>query len=219
MGNFGKNWQVWQPAGCYSIGSLGNGISNRKFRLKRKDKVKRKSTLSLFAAMAAILLFILFAVSVVSAAEGGSERPFRATLAGSASWEFPGFWPSGCTEVTTLSNAAGQATHMGLIEYSSSHCPMEPDYVNDGMFTIIAANGDELYGTYNYDPNSESNEILVTLNGGTGRFVDASGAAVLTYDVIPQFIPGCNPAPDPFACFDFSVPWPWFATLTGTISY
>jgi hypothetical protein len=41
----------------------------------------------------------------------------------------------------------------------------------------------------------------------------------MTYKVVQQFKPGCNPVPNPFPCFDFSVPWPWSATLEGTISY
>ncbi|MDT8304724.1 MAG: hypothetical protein RRC07_02210 [Anaerolineae bacterium] len=181
--------------------------------------MKRKSVLSLTVVMAVVLLFSLFVVPVASTATGGTDRPFKATLAGAAHWEFPGDWLSNCAEVTTLTEAAGQATHMGRIEMFGWHCPAEPLNVNDGRLALIAANGDELYGTYNYDPASESNEIPVTLNGGTGSFAGASGAAILTYEVIPQFIEGCDPEPDPFACFDFSVSWPWFATLTGTISY
>ncbi len=181
--------------------------------------MKRKSIVSLAAVMAVILLFSLFVVSAASAGKGGTDRPFKATLAGSARWEFPGLSPSNCTIVTTLTEATGQETHMGRVEAFFSHCPAEPDYVNDGRMRLIAANGDELYGTYNYDPNSASNVIPITLIGGTGLFVDASGSVAITYNFIPQFIPGCNPEPDPFPCFDFSVPWPWSATLTGTISY
>jgi hypothetical protein len=40
----------------------------------------------------------------------------------------------------------------------------------------------------------------------------------VTCKVIQQFIPGCNPDPNPFPCFDFSVPRPWSATVTGTIT-
>jgi len=181
--------------------------------------MKRKSVLSLAAGMAAILLLALFVVALASTAKAGSDRPFKANLAGAAYWEFPGTSPSNCTVVTTLSDISGQATHMGQVETFWSHCPAEPDYVNDGRIRIVAANGDELYGTYDYDPNDESNEIPITLNGGTGAFADASGAIVATYEVVPQFIPGCDPEPDPFPCFDFSVPWPWTGTMTGTISY
>jgi hypothetical protein len=181
--------------------------------------MKRKSTISLAVVMAVILLFSLFVVSMAFADKSGTDRPFKATLTGTARWEFPGESPSNCTVVTTITEATGQGTHVGQIEAFWSHCPGEPDYMNDGRLRLVAANGDELYGTYDYDPNSESNDIPITFNGGTGSFADASGAVVGTYEVIPQFVSECNPEPDPFPCFDFSVPWPWSATLTGTISY
>jgi hypothetical protein len=181
--------------------------------------MKRKSIISLAVAMAVILLLSLFVVSMAFADIGGTDRPFKATLAGAAHWEFPGSTASNCTVVTTLTEATGQGTHMGQIEAFFSHCPDEPEYVNDGKLRLVAANGDELYGTYNYDPASESNDIPIILNGGTGLFADASGTVIMTYEVIPQFIPGCDPDPDPFPCMDFSISWPWSATLTGTISY
>jgi hypothetical protein len=190
--------------------SIGNHVSNRrKISSERKDMMKRKSVLSLTVVMAAVLLFSLFVVPVASTATGGTDRPFKATLAGAARWESPGVSPSNCTVVTTYTEAAGQVTHMGRTEVYFTHCPAEPDYVVDGRLRFVAPNGDELYATYNYDPVSGTNDIPVTLNGGTGSFAGASGAAVVTYEVIPQFIEGCNPVPDPFACFDFSVPWPW----------
>lgn len=167
----------------------------------------------------AAALISLLVVPVAIAGEGGTSRPFEAALAGSATWGFPGVSTSDCTIVTTFAEMTGQATHLGRVSAFSSHCPAEPGYVNDGRWTFIAANGDRLYGIYDYDPASESNEIPMTLNGGTGRFTDASGVVVVTYHVIPQFIPGCNPVPDPFACLDFSVPWPATWIITGTITY
>jgi hypothetical protein len=181
--------------------------------------MKRKSIISLAVVMAVILLVSLVVVSMAFADKGGTDLPFKATLTGAAHWEFPGSSSSNCTEVTTLTEPTGQATHMGQIEAFMSHCPAEPDYLNDGKLKLVAANGDKLYGTYDYDPASESNDIPITLTGGTGLFVGASGTVIMTYEVIPQFIPGCNPDPDPFPCMDFSVSWPWSATLTGTISY
>ena len=181
--------------------------------------MKRKIIVSMAVVMAVVLLFSLFIVPVAIAAEGGTDLPFKATLVGGAHWEFPGSTASGCTVVTTLTEPTGQATHMGKVQAFMSHCPAEPEIVNDGRVKLIAANGDELYGTYNYDPASESNDIPITLNGGTGLFAGASGTVIMTYEVIPQFIPGCNPDPDPFPCMDFSISWPWSAALTGTISY
>ena len=180
--------------------------------------MKKKTTILLAVGFVVILLSSLYFVGIATAAKGGTDLPFKATLTGTARWEFPGSTLSNCEITTTITEATGQATHMGKIEAYWSHCPAEPDIVIDGKLKLIGANGDELYGTYDYNPMSESNEISITLNGGTGLFADASGTVIATYDVVPQFIPGCT-NPDPFLCMDFSIPWPWSATLTGTISY
>jgi hypothetical protein len=220
LGNFGKNWQGRQLLGSYSNTNKGNRLTNHpKINSERKDQMKRKSIISLAVVMAVILLVSLVVVSMAFADKGGTNLPFKATLAGAARWEFPGTTPSGCTVVTTLTEATGQGTHMGQIKAFFSHCPADPNIVEDGRLTLVAANGDELYGTYNYDPASEDNYFPINLNGGTGAFGDASGTVIMTYEVTPQFIPDCNPEPDPFPCMDFSVPWPWSATMTGTISY
>lgn len=164
-------------------------------------------------------LVSLLAVPMASAGTGGTDRPFKTTLAGSVHWEYPGVSPSNCATVTTLTDAVGQVTHMGRVAASWSHCPDEPGNTADGRLTLTAPNGDRLHGRYDYDPASESNDIPIAFTGGTGRFAGASGAVVATYEIVPRFISGCNPDPDPFACMDFSVPWQWSATMTGSISY
>lgn len=169
----------------------------------------------LFAAA----LITLLVVPMAASGPEGIDRPFKARLAGSVHWDYPGVSPSNCTLVTSLTDSVGQATHLGRVVASWSHCPAEPAYVIDGRLTMIAANGDMLFGRYDYDPTSVSSSIPITWTGGTGRFAEASGSVISTFKVVQQFIPGCNPDPDPFPCFDFSVPWPWSATLTGTITY
>ena len=168
------------------------------------------------------VLVATFAIVLVApmAAYGqhGTDRPFKATLEGSVTWEWPGDWPSQCTRVTTVTHATGQATHLGLVVMTSSHCPDQPEYIYDGRMTLTAANGDRLYGIYNYG-ESELQAMTVTFTGGTGRFAGASGSALMTYEIVPQFIPGCDDFDEFPWCLDFSVPWPWSATLTGTISY
>jgi hypothetical protein len=168
--------------------------------------------------IAAVLLGLAI-VPIAASGQSGTDRPFKATLTGSATWAWPGVSPSDCTIATTLTDAKGEATHLGTVVVSMSHCPGEPAYVNDGRITITAANGDVLEGRYDYDPTSTSRSIPVSFTGGTGRFAQASGVAVLDFVVVQQFIPGCNPVPNPFPCFDFSIPWPWSATIAGTISY
>ncbi len=115
---------------------------------------------------------------------------------------------------------------MGKVTASNSHCPALPEYIGDGHLTIVAANGDKVYGTYDYDPSDETNVIPITITGGTGRFKGASGSLTEVYSVDPQFTTVCTT--EPF-CFDVSgdgslfldltARWPWSATLTGTINY
>jgi hypothetical protein len=165
----------------------------------------------------AVLIGVL-AVPAASSAQNGTDRPFNATLTGSAEWLWPGVTPSNCTVATTLTEASGQATHLGRVVLTSWHCPGEPGYIMDGRMTITAANGDTLTGQYDYDPTSKSNIIAVAWTGGTGRFANATGAVALRFLVEQQFKEGCSPVPS-FGCFDFSIPWPWSATIVGTISY
>lgn len=165
-----------------------------------------------------VALVALTVMPTASASPGGTDRPFKASFAGPVHWEFPGDFASGCSGITTVTKSPGKATHMGTVMLSSSHCPAEPAYTNDGFGTIEAANGDELYMVYDYDPMDEGNEIEVTFDGGTGRFSEATGTAVWTYYVIPEFVAGCDD-PDPFNCMDFTVSWQWWSTLTGNISY
>lgn len=160
----------------------------------------------------------LLATPTAAYAQHGTDRPMTAKFTGTASWDWPGDWPSACQVATTVTRATGQATHMGLAVLLSTHCPAMPTYLDDGRITITAANGDRLYGTYDYDPSPGAQYPTITWTGGTGRFAGASGSATMTYEVVQQFKPGCTPVPS-FACMDFSVPWPWSATLVGTISY
>lgn len=165
-----------------------------------------------------VAMVALTVMPMASAAPGGTDRPFKASFAGPVHWEFPGEFASECAEITTVTESPGKATHMGNVMLSSSHCPGEPGNTEDGFGTIVAANGDELYMVYDYDPLDEGNEIEVTFEGGTGRFASATGDALWTYYVVPEFIEGCVDS-DPFNCMNFFVPWQWSSTLSGSISY
>ena len=126
-----------------------------------------------------VLCVAMVALSVMpmaSAAPGGTDRPFKASFAGPVHWEFPGDFASGCTEITTVTESPGKATHMGKVMLSSSHCPGEPENTNDGFGTIKAANGDKLYMVYDYDPTERRQRDRGdvqrrdrTFRGGDGR--------------------------------------------------
>ncbi len=159
----------------------------------------------------------------------GTDRPFKATMSGYAHWEWPGAHPSGCLEVTTVTESPGNATQLGKIMSYWSHCPAEADNDADGFIRLVAANGDELRGTYDYGPEVENPDgsftmlIPVTWTGGTGRFAAATGTATITYGVVPRF---CEPGPGNPLCMevgggvglDLGVPWPWWGTLEGRIN-
>jgi hypothetical protein len=177
--------------------------------------MKRRRMLVIAAALVSLLL-----VSAASAGQGGTERPFQTTLVGSIHWESPGVSPSHCTVVTTVSEGTGQATHLGRVTVAWSHCPEEPDYIVDGRFTLRAANGDYLYGEYDYQPGSaEVNPLIIT--GGTGRFSDATGTLLVTPWAIPVFwpMPPCDPNTDPMGCVNVTVPWQAGWSITGSIGY
>ena len=86
--------------------------------------------------------------------------------------------------------ASGQATHLGEFTIVFGHCSrinvdagtgaVSFDY-GDGRGTFVAANGDQLFGTYDAGYADLTVDGIVawhdtfTLVGGTGRFVGASG--------------------------------------------
>ena len=72
-----------------------------------------------------------------------------------------------------LQTLEGNATHMGLISGSISSCidpTTSPPTIFNQMFTLIAANGDELYLAASGEPGG-----VFDITGGSGRFSDATG--------------------------------------------
>lgn len=164
----------------------------------------------------AVLLAALAAlgVSVAAADTGGTDRPFKGKIVGSAS-----FRPdSGClpTGLRTLSTAEGTASHLGRVSMSSRHCTPPANAITGGEMTLVAANGDELRMTYAgtcsappFPPvggviTCTTHDVVV---GGTGRFADATGEAHFTALVTNA---GLGPPPP-----DWPATWIW----DGTLSY
>ncbi len=84
---------------------------------------------------------------------------------------------------------AGQVSHLGQVSIVFEHCS-QVDFTtgnvtySDGVLTYIAANGDELWGTYGNGTGAPVSATEVgwqdtfVLVGGTGRFAGASGGGV-----------------------------------------
>jgi hypothetical protein len=104
--------------------------------------------------------------------------------------------------------ATGVATHVGTLTGQFEDCPdirAIPFVFTDGMFTLTATNGDQLFGTYagqlNATETTAEDSIYVlehttfVITGGTGRFAGAQGDGVITgtEKIIPgifQDVPG-----------------------------
>ncbi len=112
--------------------------------------------------------------------------PYHAVIQGNAN-PFP-------IDPCTLGNhetASGQALHLGKITWTSDEvaqflsCPPPgPAIAVTGHFTIVAANGDEIHGTYQtsgtFDPiNGISVSGPYTLVSGTGRFSNVTGSGII----------------------------------------
>jgi hypothetical protein len=107
------------------------------------------------------------------------QVPFKGTFdaIGTAS-EIPG---DRCSALTVQIRGPGRATHLGRLTTDQSHC-VDPTSLafTDGLFTLTAANGDQVHGTYfgefvPLEPPLFRIDGHFTFTGGTGRFVGASG--------------------------------------------
>jgi len=139
-----------------------------------------------------------------------SEQPFVGRATGQASFDLAN--PRGCAAgFTTVTDAKGTATHLGLMTLHSEHC-VTPTGGMEGSMVFTAANGDEVHATYSggSTPPGPIGEPVhatatVVIAGGTGRFAKASGQADLTAAII-------------FEGFDKPT-WPGQWAWKGTISF
>ncbi len=143
---------------------------------------------------------------------GPGEPPFIQLSTFDGRCSVPSTW------VTTI-NSAGTSRALGHVTVTNSHCTTFPFFDNppqhatfvDGRMTITAANGDELWvhysGSFDFTPGvnppagvSAIHYSSMTVVGGTGRFVDATGH--LTGEAIDDWPAGAN-----------------VATFDGTVTY
>jgi hypothetical protein len=111
-----------------------------------------------------------------------NSKPFTATV--NFEIDLPDFETCDDDAVRLGFTHSGNATHMGLISGSFSHCIddiFNPKSAFNGLGTWIAANGAEVYFEYDLLIEVDSNtgqssvEGLYTIIGGTGRFSGAAG--------------------------------------------
>jgi hypothetical protein len=166
-----------------------------------------KRRICLLVLFASVLLILTPQISL--AEKKGTNRPLSGSLVGYAQLfadEDSVCWP-GPTAITT---ATGNLSHLGLVAAHFSHCPTGENPGNpitNGHLTLIAANGDQLFGTYADEDSLPP--FLIQITGGTGRFKNAEGLFNLNWEITP---PSDRPA-------GFFRPFPWWASIEGKISY
>jgi hypothetical protein len=128
---------------------------------------------------AGLLLLVLAALAVPVAALAGAQVPMKGSDAGS--W---GMGQHDCGALFPVRvDGTGRATHVGAYAYSSRECVDFGTYPfpYTGAFTITAANGNTIVGTYAGTAAFAEDGVTIlydqtaTAAGGTGRFAHATG--------------------------------------------
>jgi len=138
-------------------------------------------------------------------------RDVRGTLDGR--FDFTRMWGDEWWQFYSDSHATGTMSHLGLAHVYTTHVPnFATGALEQGTFRIVAANGDEIRGTYEgaatYDALREDlvhGAATFVISGGTGRFDGATGAINATF---------LETLDDP-AWASAKVAW----TLAGTVTY
>ena len=119
--------------------------------------------------------------ATIAAPRGGlpaaTQVPFKGTFSGTGAASTGGR----CDVLTVQIHGTGTATHLGHLTTDQNHCA-EPTSLafTDGEFTLTAANGDQLRGTYSgefvpLEPPLFAIDGQFLFTGGSGRFATATG--------------------------------------------
>lgn len=165
--------------------------------------MSRKSFCNLISLAAAFLVGVIAFTPSLAAAK---DRPFKARLTGNASLS-----PTGDPAVIRNDETGeGHATHLGRFRWKSvelvDFSAFPPAVAVVGSFVMTAANGDQVFGTYEtIGAVDETGNLIIhgsyVIDGGTGRFEDATGSGDL--DAVASLGPGL----------------PFEGTLNGVIDY
>jgi hypothetical protein len=132
-----------------------------------------------------VLAFAALALASALAKAGGTDRPMKGTVVGTVTVPIPSL------QLTT--DASGVLTHLGKYtgHFEGSGEIVGGRTLGEGTFTVVAANGDQLTGTFTLNGSLPSGEphsltVFLTITGGTGRFADASGTLTIPLLATPS---------------------------------
>jgi hypothetical protein len=120
--------------------------------------------------LAAVLA--LTALVAVSAAASASSRAVTIEGHGTGAIRLDPATGSFTGEESGISSHLGRYT-LRLQGVGSSSA--DGTFTGTGTVTIVASNGDQLRGTFTVTGRGDTNTVVVTITGGTGRFADATG--------------------------------------------
>ena len=127
-------------------------------------------------ALVGLLVPVALALPIYAAAAG--QSPFKASEAGT----FQVLGPCGAGGIVIDVTGSGQATELGKYTAHYRECLLPATgTVTAGSFTLTAANGDMVFGTYGGqaaptgDPHVIAFDDPGVIIGGTGRFAAAEG--------------------------------------------
>ncbi len=157
-------------------------------------------------ALAAALVLALAMAPAASADEHGTSRPIWSNQSGEVNFNMVGVPDEDPCPVVAVSNSYGTMSHLGRMWTHWEHCsPVTlPIYTNE-HFTMTAANGDTLIGTY--DLNGEAPYTML-ITDGTGRFEGANGTLSVDFQLEGEWANGLPVNP-----------WHGWWQIKGTISY
>ena len=156
--------------------------------------------------LAVALLLVLALAPAAAAREHGTDRPIWSNQSGEVNFHMVGVPGVDPCPVLAVSDSYGTMSHLGKMWIHWEHCsPVTLPVYTSEHFTITAANGDTLTGTY--DLNGEP-PFPMDITGGTGRFAGAIGHLHTEFQLEGEW------------ANDFPVnPWHGWWQMKGTISY
>ncbi|MFO7691575.1 MAG: hypothetical protein R6V57_00690 [Vicinamibacterales bacterium] len=129
------------------------------------------------------------AAAALQSAKGPATVPrdVRGTLDGR--FDFTRMWGGEWWQFYSDSHVTGTMSHLGLTHVYTTHVPnLGTGALTQGTFRIVAANGDEIRGTYEgagtYDAHRTDlvhGAATFVISGGTGRFDGATGTINATF--------------------------------------